>query len=352
MQSVQKAVDSFREAALLPQRWPDALQSIAVGLFSEGATIVLKDGSDDGIVCSHTVCPVLPDYRRMPYSDLRRNIRLRPDEGFVPDYAHFSRSEIAVDPYYQEFLIPRGLGCHAVASLLPGLDISLKRSTRRGHYNDVELTQLNKVLPSLRSASRMAKLSWQSRFSGQLSAFERLGRGALLLDRQGRVLETNRCVRFGDGLDFAHGVLTLSRQSDRQRLERYLTAVLHPHQGHLVSDDTTLVVARPSGRRPWVIDGISSTDALRSLHSDAAAVLLITDLEQSRDSGSTKLMQVFGLTVRESELALQIAAGRPLKSVAGKLGITEQHARQRLKDIYKKTKCSGQGDLIAVLSRL
>ena len=113
-----------------------------------------------------------------------------------------------------------------------------------------------------------------------------------------------------------------------------------------------LVVPRPSGRRPWVIDGISCSDALRSLHADAAAMLLITDLEQPRESRPTKLMQVFGLTVRESELALQIAAGRAVKSAAAKLGISELHARQRLKDIYKKTKTTGQGELIAVLARL
>jgi DNA-binding CsgD family transcriptional regulator len=63
-------------------------------------------------------------------------------------------------------------------------------------------------------------------------------------------------------------------------------------------------------------------------------------------------MQVFGLTARESELALQIGAGRALKSAAAKLGISEQHARQRLKAIYKKTNTSGQGELTAVLARL
>ena len=164
MQSVQRAVDSFREAALLPHRWPQALQSLAEALFSDGATLVFDDGSNDEIAGSHTMCPVLPDYRRMPFSDSRRYLRLKQTDGFMPDFAHFSRSEIAVDPYYQEFLVPRGYGRHAVASLLPGLDISLKRSVCRGHYDGAELTLLNKLLPSLRSASRMAKLAgWISR---------------------------------------------------------------------------------------------------------------------------------------------------------------------------------------------
>ena len=38
MESIQIAVDSFREAAILPERWPVALDTLARALRADGST--------------------------------------------------------------------------------------------------------------------------------------------------------------------------------------------------------------------------------------------------------------------------------------------------------------------------
>jgi hypothetical protein len=53
-----------------------------------------------------------------------------------------------------------------------------------------------------------------------------VGRAALLVDGQSRVLEFNAHVRFGDGLQLSGGLLQAPLLADSQRLQRFIAAVL------------------------------------------------------------------------------------------------------------------------------
>jgi DNA-binding CsgD family transcriptional regulator len=164
------------------------------------------------------------------------------------------------------------------------------------------------------------------------------------------VLQTNACVRFGDGLDVAAGFLQVPRSADRDRLRKFLSALVTPGSAS-DSAPPTLTLPRPSGARPWLLDGIPCPHALRSLHSDVAALLLITDLELPMSPNAEALKQVFGLTQTECALAGRLVSGDSLQESAARLSISEGHARQRLKAIFHKTRTSRQGELIALLAK-
>jgi DNA-binding CsgD family transcriptional regulator len=352
MNDVQTAVGKFREAAMLPLRWPQALESLACALGSDGASVVLAPTTESTLLGSSSLAWIIQDYFRSPIPDPRET-RVSPGlrDQFMPDFAYFSRQEISRDAYYQEFLAPRGLMWNATAALGRGLLISLKRGKHRGPYEGADLAALNGSLSRLRAASRIASLSWRSQFSGRLSAFERLGHGALLIDAQGRLLESNASVRFGDGLDVVGGRLTTTRIADRPALERFLSAVI---QGgaNAPAASTTLALAHKSGPRPLVIDGIACTDAMRSLHSRAAALLLVTDLDRRMHVSDAILKAVFALTTTEARLARQLADGSSLREASMRLGISEGHARQRLKSVFVKTGTKRQGELVMLLAKL
>ena len=229
--------------------------------------------------------------------------------------------------------------------------VSVKRAFSRGPYEGAELQEMNAVLPWLRSISRAACMTWDTNFLGQLSAFERLRRGALLLDAKGRVLQVNGCVHFGDGLDVAGGYLRVPRAANRDGLRKFLSSLLQ--SGTLSSaPPLTLTLPRPSGAHPWLLDGISCTDAMRSLHSNGAALVLITDLKLRMQPKGESLRQLFGLAPTECALACALATGESLQDAAARLSISVGHARQRLKAIFQKTRTSRQGELIALLALL
>jgi len=356
MDCIETAVDSFREAAILPEHWPRALDILARALRADGATLVLKPTRLNSVAFSTGLEPFAQEYLlqyvRAGIKDPRET-RVDPSlsEGFVTDYDCFTPQEIAGDAYYQEFLAPRGLGWHAAAALPGDLVFSLKRTVGRGHYDGEDLALLNEALPRLRAASRMASLTWRTGLAAQLRVFERLGHGAILLDAKARVLMANDSVEFGDGFDLCGGVLQVPRAADRLRLQRFLRALLDP-DGPASAQAATLALPRPSGLRPWLLDGMACGDAMRSLHSDALALLLITNVERPLRPRPEVLYQMFGLTPQESRLACALLAGESLQEAAAELRISEGHARQRLKAIFAKTATSRQGELTALLGKL
>jgi DNA-binding CsgD family transcriptional regulator len=349
--SVRAAVECFREATVLPERWPQTLDLMAEHLNSDGATLLLAPTRAHLVACSTSLAPFIQQHFALPFPDPREQ-RVCPQlgDGFMPDHAFFSSREIDREPYYQEFLVPRGYGWNAAAALGDGLLISLKRGAKRGPYDETELVTLNSVLPWLRAASRVASMTWRSTLSSQLRVLERIDRGAILIDEQARVLDLNSCVELGDGLDISGGSLQATRLTDRQRLQRYLTAILDPDRQPRGS--STLTISRPSGLRPWLLDAIACTDALRSLHSRAAALLLITDIERPIRLNRDLLREMFALTSTEAKLARQLVSGQSLQQAAAGLDISEGHARQRLKAIFSKTGTARQVELVALLAKL
>ena len=201
MSSIQCAVERFADAAICPDLWEGALNELAGTARSVGATLVLRRTTPQSIAVSASVRPFVDDYMKFPIGDPREaRVQPRLDQGFLTDADHFSREEIAHDPYYQEFLRPRGFGWNATAALSESLVISFKRGAQ-GPYENVDLVALNALLPGLRAVSRIATFAWCSRFQGQLETFARIGRAALVLDRRTRVLASNSILPFGDGLD-------------------------------------------------------------------------------------------------------------------------------------------------------
>jgi len=350
---IQSAVENFREAAIFSERWPQALDSVAECLNSDGATLLMPPSRAPLIAFSASIeTRFQSKYFSLPFPDPReQRVNPRLQEGFKSDHAYFSSQEIARDPYYQEFLVPCGFGWHAVATLGSGLVISLKRGGKRGSYGETELAALNTALPWLRGASRVASTIWRSNLSGQLRLLERIDRGAILIDARGRVLDMNACVELGDGLDISGGSLQATRPADRMRLNRFLAAAIDSSRPP-AAGSSALVLARPSGLRAWLLDAIACTDAVRSLHSRAAALVLITDVERDSRLNQCLLRDMFGLTTTETRLAGEIISGKSLREAAGRISISEAHARQRLKVIFRKTSTHRQGELVALLAKL
>ncbi|MDE2348715.1 MAG: hypothetical protein KGL92_09445 [Gammaproteobacteria bacterium] len=352
MSSVPCAIERFSDAAICPDLWEEALDDLAGAAQSAGATLVLQRTTPQSIAVSASVRPFVDDYMNFPIGDPREaRVQPRLDQGFLTDADHFTREEIARDPYYQEFLRPRGFGWNAAAALSESLVISVKRGAPRGPYDSVDLAALNAMLPGLRAVSRIATFAWYSRFHGQLDAFARIGRAALVLDRRERVLAGNSIVPFGDGLDLISGRLRAAHADDQRRLQVFLGALAtggaSDEAGH-----APILIKRPSGARPLLVDGIASREALRGLHSDAVAMLLITDLQRPVAANTDALVRHFDLTPTEARLAAAIGGGASLREAAGRLGISEAHARQRLKAIFHKTGTRRQSELALLITRI
>jgi DNA-binding CsgD family transcriptional regulator len=353
---LSNAIDAFFAATFDPARWTEALDLLSQAAGADGASLVFGHSSPNSVAGSASIHGFMADYFQMAVDDSREE-RVAPTlrDGFTTDLQFYARAEIDRDPFYQDFLKPRGHGWHGVALLGTRPDdivLSLKRSLRRGPYERHELDQLDKLLPYMRAAATAAAAAHAGALGAQLAALARAGLGAITLDRHGRVIESNGAVELGDGLAVVGDEIRTSLRADQPALDAAIAQALRPEHPSRLPPPRRLVLRRQLARRPLVVDVLPLIGACGVALSRAAALLVINDLGRTERPDIADLRAVFGLTAREAELAARLAAGMPLETAAGELRITKAHARQRLKVIFQKTDTHRQAELAALLARL
>src|ERR1700761_4391283 len=118
-----EAIDTFFRGATTPGLWPSALETIARDLKSDGATLVDGPAWRSRVSTSTQIASFVEEYFSLDVNQFdSREGRVNPttDNGFVSDFDTYTTEEIERDPYYVDFLRPRGFGWHAVACLRGG----------------------------------------------------------------------------------------------------------------------------------------------------------------------------------------------------------------------------------------
>lgn len=87
----------------------------------------------------------------------------------------------------------------------------------------------------------------------------------------------------------------------------------------------------------------------RHAHADDMAVLLLAEPERVRLPSSADLVQLFGLTRAEAQLAAALAAGETVRAIAEQRGTTEGTVRVQLKQVLAKTGAGRQSDLVRLI---
>lgn len=351
------SIDEVFAAAFDPARWPDTLDALSGAANAVGATLVFGLSSRETVAVATRVAAVVSEYPFDGHISDPREDRVKPslDSGFQTDFDIFTAAEIDRDPFYQCFLRPHGFGWHGAAALADGarpVVLSLKRSLRQGPYERADVARLDGVLPYLRAIARAASVVHGDLLRSQFSAFDAAGQGALTLDRTGGVLDTNRLLRFGDGLQLREGRPVAAHRGDRAALQAAIDQALHPARPSSLPPPPRVPLRRPSGKRPLLVEVLPLIGQPGMSLLNAVALLLVTDLDAAVGPRAGDLRDVFGLTPREAEFAASLAAGERLDSVAERMQISREHARQRLKTIFRKTDTHRQGELVALLARL
>jgi DNA-binding CsgD family transcriptional regulator len=89
-----------------------------------------------------------------------------------------------------------------------------------------------------------------------------------------------------------------------------------------------------------------------SMRNEAAAMLLITDPDHRRKPIGRHLIDWFGLSQAEATLAVQLADGARLESLANQRGVRICTLRSQLSAILSKTGTTRQSELIRLLHQL
>jgi DNA-binding CsgD family transcriptional regulator len=336
---------------VLADAMPSALDQIARAAGGDGAVLVRSrnDMAVTATTSAHILEPVTA-YIAGDRPNDRRIQKVRPGlaEGFRLDQDDFSFRQIARDPYYQEFLRPRGFGWHACALLaeLPGGDLihlSIKRRADRGAFSREDVAHVGAQLPLLRAALKFTQTSaptalWFGR------SFSDTRRFMIGFNARGEAFDIDSALGERDVLAVRDGALIWAERKDQAILDAALARALG--NGMPVAE----ILTAPDGTR-WSFrmrrwsdpDGpvafVAMVSALDYVHEPSAEWLGITQ-------------SLFGLTYAEARVAALIGQGVSVTEVAVRLALSTGTVRNQLKAVFAKTRAKRQTELSVLLSRI
>lgn len=264
----------------------------------------------------------------------------------------WQKGDPAHDAYLQAIMVPSGMNAARMVRVEEATGVSAWLTITCDQHDFIVADDqlLTALVPYLRSVLRSYISLERARTDASLAgdAIRRLSYGWITLDPQGRVLETN-----DQGREILESSGSLRR--DRQGL---LTSSCAQQGRDIQEAVRTLAVgeAKPRAmiisREPW-LDLLlvpASTSTVSAKAAPAVVAYVHGDSSLSKDR-CEQLIQLFGLTPREAEVALSLGRGVSIAETAEAMGLTVESARTYSKKVYAKTGARGHADLVLFLHR-
>jgi DNA-binding CsgD family transcriptional regulator len=340
---------------MLGEGWSAALQRLADAAGAGGASLVRIQGSRSVAQISSDGWAENEAERaagRAPPIPMQFYPSHAFEDGFVVDHDVWTDDEMRRDPYYQEFLRPRGVFFHAKVRLYydpdERLSLTLKRRIRLGPYEPADIARLDAIVPELRAVFRMARCVLDAEASGLVRALRHRGDPVFELGTSGRVLRVHGDDAERSGLLVRNRRLVAADRLAQPQLARAIAAALQPPQRGSLA-----VITDERGERRF-LRIMPVTGGARDVFIATAAIAVLIQPTQPAPDGLPPdgIRGAFGLTVREAQIARLLADGLSLTEIAGRLLMRIGTARNHLKSIFEKSGATRQGELIALLCKL
>ena len=369
---VNHLVGRIYEAALSPAQWSgvldelrEALNGAAFQIYTIGReTRELVQQWDCGLPRQFT-----EEYRAY-YSKLseRNDLLLRnPDLSVIYDRMFFDEAEMDRSEMYRwragfdfrYFIGGQLLRTDSTLSMA-----ALQRSKRQGHATQFEIEAFAAFRPhlgrALRIQGRLAALEQES--SSAWSVIEDASFGIVVLTGDRRIWRCNReaerIMAEGGEIDGQGGKLAARRPIDNAALQRLIAGAVEIAHGRGRDDGVgggggSMALAKRASPRPYAVLVAPVPERVAPLSLAApAVVVLLTDPDHAPETPAQLLRRVYGLTRKEAQLALALAAGATLADAAKGLRIAEGTARRHLAAIFARTGIHRQSELVRLILSL
>lgn len=253
--------------------------------------------------------------------------------------------------FYTELTLHRGVTDirHLRVREASGVDAWLT-VVRKGGQFDPETDRLLEMLaPRLRSVMRSFVMLERERFTASLAeeAIQRLQFGWLAIDRDGRVVDSDRV---GEAMLRESGIISRTasgrlRVSD-PRVQREVLAFVKG----MATDPDARPRAVSLSSDPWLdmLLVVAPQRLLGSIGQPAVVAYVHGDSWRAADR-CQQLIDMFRLSPSEAHLALELCRGRSIADVACDRGLRVDTVRGYSKSIYAKIGVKGQVDLVRIL---
>ena len=153
-----------------------------------------------------------------------------------------------------------------------------------------------------------------------------------------------------DGLSIQRGRIAAASPAHTRRLRELCAAVATTRDTSARHPGGALRLHRPSGRLPLEVLVTPTSSHAFQCAAPATATVFVSDPVDQPRSNMTLLQHAYGLTPAESNVAIQLAAGRSLAQIADERKTAIDTIRQHHKQILAKTGTRHRGELVRRLT--
>lgn len=351
-------IASLYDAAIEPVTRRRGLSMLAQTLDAAGAFYLIWD-KDSGTAVECVAAGTLsPDFAtlyrtRWGAADPRRRFleRAHVESIFVSDFD-------VLDPagdggFERAFLAEQGIG-HTLGANLTEIgheyrQVFVERAAGRPPFTAADVLEFRRLVHHMANAERLARSSEERALDWELPRriLDSMSVGAVIADQGGQVQFANAAAEEilgeNDGLTRRDGRIQAARSFETNNL---LAALRDSH----ATAHGALLIARPSGKRPYAI---VVTPLAGSGESKASrALVFVSDLAHRNNELAPRLSQLFGLSKAEARVAAGIAEGRRLTEIAQEFDVRMPTVRTQLRAVLKKVGASRQADLVRIVLAL
>jgi len=232
-------------------------------------------------------------------------------------------------------------------------------SEKEGHATEDEIASFQRLAPHVKQAYTLGHIL-EHRMATQTALLEALAGkvdGIMMLGRTGVPTFMNDTARYilatNDGLTFSAKQLSTSRGPETRRLHEMITNAIASSNGAIVKPGGQMLITRPSGKRPYVARVLPAPPVERFLAVEATAcVIHLHDLAAEHVPSKNALCEVFGLTEREADLAIEVVRCASLANAAANASMALNTARNHLQSIFRKCGTTTQTEMVQLFSHL
>jgi DNA-binding CsgD family transcriptional regulator len=354
--SIDSIIEEIYRASITPERWYNVLNRMVEISGAEGALLFTSGVGLMRWICSPQITPIVREWIESGWVDRNSRKRLisKTEPRFLTDHDGFTPEELETDPFYREFLRPRGLGwCVGTVIHPPSGDtvvLSIEKAYEKGPVDREAVETLDGLRPHLERAAALSAAAGRQHARTVVDLLQSIGVPAVVLNRETQSMAVNQpFLGCGPsiGLD-ADDRLMFSDPGAQTAFVKALSAIADPRYG---VNRRSIVVPGVQRDPRFIAHLIRFDDSARSVFSEAETILVVTHAKEQPAPDPALLMTLFELTPTEARIASLLVKGHSVRSIADMQGVETNTVRMQLKAVFNKTGVHRQAQLVSFLTQ-
>ena len=365
--STANALMSIYDAALSPDHWSTALDSVSREIGAAGSLLVAADQVGLPFRIEHFCSRYSADAVRYYFATyghhdepiMTRRLAAAPPQQMLRDCDVWGdMAGLDERPDYKWFREQYGIRRRAGVRLSENkgwMDLLALQfdqdwpsvSSRTARKLDVLLPHLAKVVEINRRFSIL-----RDRYKAVLTALDHVRIGTCIVAASSHVLVANQEARrihdLDDGFSISKaGFLRLATVEQTSILTHRLKAAALTASGEGTEHEAILFSQRRSGARPFLIEISPLRDSVNELGDRfVGAIVFVIDCDNHRALSTHRLARLFSLTQAEAAVCRHMVEGWSAREIAELRSVHEDTVKTQFKAIYQKTGTRRRANLI------